>query len=112
VTIVGVEPAESPVLSGGRPGAHGIDGMGAGFVVPLWRPGIADRLERVTTGDARAMVLRLAHEEGLFGGTSTGANVTAALRIANQLGPDATVVTLMCDTGIKYLKAYGAGRAA
>jgi cysteine synthase A len=112
VAIVGVEPAESPVLSGGQPGAHGIDGMGAGFVMPLWRPDLADRIEPVSTDDARSMVLRLAHEEGLFGGTSTGANVTAALRTANQLGPDATVVTLMCDTGIKYLKAYGDGRAA
>jgi cysteine synthase A len=80
--------------------------------VPLWRPDLADRIEPVSTDDARSMVLRLAHEEGLFGGTSTGANVTAALRTANQLGPDATVVTLMCDTGIKYLKAYGDGRAA
>jgi cysteine synthase A len=107
VAIVGVEPAESPVLSGGAPGAHGIDGMGAGFVVPLWRPDVATRIERVSTADAKAMVLRLAHEEGLFGGTSTGANVTAALRVARELGPGATVVTVMCDTGTKYLKLYG-----
>ena len=107
VTIVAVEPAESPVLSGGDKGAHGIDGMGAGFVVPLWQPGIATHIERVSTDDAKSMVLRLAHEEGIFGGTSTGANVTAAVRIASRLGPDATVVTLMCDTGIKYLKMYG-----
>ena len=54
------------------------------------------------------MALRLAREEGLFAGTSTGANVIAALRLAEQLGPDATVVTIMCDTGMKYLKTFGA----
>jgi cysteine synthase A len=108
VTVVAVEPAESPVLSGGPKGSHGIDGTGAGFVVPLWQPGIADRIEPVATEDAKAMVLRLAHEEGLFGGSSTGANVVAALRVAAQLGPGATVVTMMCDTGIKYLTMYGA----
>ena len=103
VRIVAVEPAESPVLSGGRPGAHKIDGVGAGFVVPLWREGLADRIERVSTEEASAMALRLAREEGLFGGTSTGSNVVAALRVAEELGPGATVVTLMCDTGMKYL---------
>jgi cysteine synthase A len=107
VAVIAVEPAESPVLSGGQKGAHGIDGMGAGFVVPLWQPAIATAIEHVSTDEAKTMVLRLAHEEGIFGGTSTGANVTAALRVAARLGPDATVVTLMCDTGIKYLKIYG-----
>jgi cysteine synthase A len=108
ITIVGVEPAESPVLSGGAPGAHKIDGIGAGFVVPLWQPGIADQIERVSTEEALAMALRLAREEGLFAGMSTGANVIAALRVAERLGPGATVVTIMCDTGMKYLKTYGA----
>jgi cysteine synthase A len=108
IRIVAVEPAESPVLSGGQPGSHKIDGVGAGFVVPLWKPEIADRIERVSTAEAMAMALRLAREEGLFGGSSTGANVIAALRLAEQLGPGNTIVTLMCDTGMKYLKAYGA----
>ena len=108
IRIVGVEPAESPVLSGGSPGAHKIDGIGAGFVVPLWQQGIADRIERVSTAEAMAMALRLAREEGLFAGMSTGANVIAALRVAEQLGPGATIVTIMCDTGMKYLKTYGA----
>ncbi len=103
ITVVAVEPAESPVLSGGRPGAHRIDGVGAGFVVPLWVDGIAQRIERVSTDEALAMSLRLAREEGLFAGTSTGGNVIAALRLAEQLGPGATVVTVMCDTGMKYL---------
>ena len=107
IRIAAVEPAESPVLSGGAAGAHKIDGIGAGFVVPLWQEGIADQVERVSTQEAVAMALRLAREEGLFAGTSTGANVIAALRLAEQLGPHATVVTIMCDTGMKYLKAYG-----
>jgi len=106
--MVAVEPAESAVLSGGAPGAHKIDGVGAGFVVPLWRNEVADQIERVSTEEAMAMALRLAREEGLFAGTSTGGNVIAASRIAEQLGPDATIVTIMCDTGMKYLKTYGA----
>jgi cysteine synthase A len=107
IGIVAVEPAESAVLSGGPPGAHKIDGVGAGFVVPLWQKDIADQIERVSTEEAVAMALRLAREEGLFAGTSTGANLVAALRLAEQLGPDATIVTIMCDTGMKYLKKYG-----
>ncbi len=103
IRIVAVEPAESAVLSGGEPGAHKIDGVGAGFVVPLWKPGIADEIERVSTDEAAAMSQQLARTEGLFAGTSTGANVIAALRLAERLGPDATVVTIMCDTGMKYL---------
>jgi cysteine synthase A len=108
VRIVAVEPSESAVLSGGKPGAHKIDGVGAGFVVPLWEEGIADQIEQVSTEEATAMALRLAREEGLFAGTSTGGNFIAALRLAEQLGPNATVVTVMCDTGMKYLKTYGA----
>ena len=107
IHVAAVEPAESAVLSGHPPGAHKIDGIGAGFVVPLWRSDIADRIERVSTEEATAMALRLAREEGLFAGTSTGANVVAALRIAGQLRPGATIVTIMCDTGMKYLKTYG-----
>jgi cysteine synthase A len=103
IRIVAVEPSESPVLSGGRPGAHKIDGIGAGFVVPLWQENTADQIEQASTQEATAMVMRLAREEGLFAGTSTGANVIAALRLAERLGPGATVVTVMCDTGMKYL---------
>jgi cysteine synthase A len=103
IRIVAVEPAESAVLSGGPSGAHKIDGVGAGFVVPLWRADVAGAIERVSTDDAVAMTTRLAREEGLFAGTSTGANVVAALRVAEQLPGGATIVTLMCDTGLKYL---------
>jgi cysteine synthase len=106
IKIVAVEPAESAVLSGGKPGSHKIDGVGAGFVVPLWRDGIADQIEQVSTEEATAMALRLAREEGVFAGTSTGGNVIAALRLAEKLGPNATIVTVMCDTGMKYLKTY------
>jgi cysteine synthase A len=108
IRIVAVEPAESSVLSGSAAGAHKIDGIGAGFVVPLWQDGLADQIERVSTEEATTMALRLAREEGLFAGTSTGANVVAALRVAAHLGPNATIVTIMCDTGMKYLKTYGA----
>ena len=103
IKIVAVEPAESPVLSGGKSGAHKIDGIGAGFRVPLWHDAITDHFETVSTLEAQEMAARLAREEGLFGGTSTGANVVAALRLARQLGPGATIVTLLCDSGTKYL---------
>ena len=108
IRLVAVEPAESPVLSGGKPGAHKIDGTGAGFVVPLWHAGIAESIEQVSTEDATNMAFRLAREEGLFAGTSTGANVIAALRVAETLPPAATIVTVLCDTGMKYLRTYGA----
>jgi cysteine synthase A len=103
VRVVAVEPAESPVLSGGQSGAHKIDGVGAGFVVPLWQEGIADDIERVSSDEANAMAQRLAREEGLFAGTSTGGNVVAALRLAERLEPGSTIVSVMCDTGMKYL---------
>jgi len=109
VKVVAVEPAESAVLSGGKPGSHKMDGIGAGFVVPMWSAGLADGIARVSTEEATEMQLRLAREEGLFAGTSTGANVIAALRLAEELGSGATVVTVMCDTGMKYLKSLGAG---
>jgi cysteine synthase A len=110
IRVVAVEPAESPVLSGGATGSHNIDGVGAGFVVPLWRPDIADDIERVSTAQAKVMAKRLAREEGLFPGTSTGANVVAAVRLAERLGRNATVVTVMCDTGMKYLHTEGTFR--
>jgi len=106
IRIVAVEPAESPVLSGGKQGSHKIDGVGAGFVVPLWQKDIADQIDQVSTDEATAMALRLVREEGIFAGTSTGGNVVAALRLAEQFASGATIVTIMCDTGMKYLKTY------
>ena len=78
--------------------------------MPLWRPDIADDIERVSTAEAKVMAKRLAREEGLFPGTSTGANVVAAVRLADRLGRNATVVTVMCDTGMKYLHTEGTFR--
>ncbi len=103
VRIVAVEPAESPVLAGGAPGAHEIEGVGPGFVPPLWDAGLVDEIVPVSTEDAKEMARRLAREEALFAGTSAGANVVAALRVAEGLGPGRTVVTLLCDSGLKYL---------
>ncbi len=103
VGIVAVEPAESAVLSGGPPGAHNIEGIGIGRTPPLWEPALVDDILAVSTADAEAMARRLAREEGLFAGTSAGANVVAAIQVAQRLGPGATVVTLMCDSGLKYL---------
>jgi len=103
IRTLAVEPAESAVLSGGVTGKHRIEGVGAGFVVPLWDPSPIDEVATVNTGEAMAMSRRLAREEGLFAGTSTGANVTVALREAVRLGPDSVIVTIMCDSGVKYL---------
>jgi cysteine synthase A len=102
VRIVAVEPAESAVLSGGPSGPHKIEGVGIGYVPPLWDPSLVDDVLTVTTNDAKDMARRLAREEALFAGTSSGANVVAAIRVAGELGPGARVVTLMVDSGLKY----------
>lgn len=103
VEVVAVEPAESAVLSGGASGAHRIEGIGIGFVPPLWQPDEVDAIELVSSDEAMAMARRLARDEAIFAGTSTGANVVAALRVAERLGPDATVATLVVDSGLRYL---------
>jgi cysteine synthase A len=101
--IIVVEPGESAVLSGGQAGPHKIDWVGIGYTPPLWDPSLVDEIVAVKTGDAKAMARRLAREEGLFAGTSSGANVIAAIRAAERLGPDAKIATLMVDSGLKYL---------
>ena len=103
VRVIAVEPAESPVLSGGEPGAHKIEGIGIGFIPPLWNDSMADEIMTVSTEEAKLMTRQLASQEALFAGTSSGANVVAALRIAKRLGPGHTVVTLLVDSGLKYL---------
>jgi cysteine synthase len=103
VRVVVVEPAESAVLSGGQPGAHRIEGIGIGRTPPLWEPSLVDEILPVSTEDAEKMARRLAREEALFAGTSSGGNVVAALQVAKRLGPGAQVVTLMVDSGLKYL---------
>jgi len=103
VRIVAVEPAESSVLLGAAPGPHKIEGVGIGYVPPLWAPELVDEVLAVKTDEAKAMARRLAREEALFAGTSSGANVVAALRVAERLGPGAKVVSLMVDSGLKYV---------
>ena len=103
VRVVAVEPAESAVLAGKAGGSHGIDGIGIGFVPPLWERDEVDDLMAVSTADAKAMARRLAAEEGIFAGTSSGANVVAALRVAERLGTGATVATIMVDSGLRYV---------
>jgi len=98
-----VEPEESAVLSGHKAGPHKIEGVGIGYTPPLLDTNLVDEVIAVSTEAAKAMARRLAREEGLFAGTSSGANVVAAIRVAEQLGPDATVCTLMVDSGLKYL---------
>ncbi|MCG3128617.1 MAG: Cysteine synthase [Phycisphaerae bacterium] len=103
VRIVVVEPTESSVLGGGPAGPHKIEGVGIGYTPPLWDPSLVDEIAAVATDDAKEMARRLACEEGLLAGTSSGANVIAAIELARRLGPGGTVVTLLVDSGLKYL---------
>jgi len=103
VRIVAVEPAESSVLLGGQPGPHKIEGVGIGYIPPLWEPSVVDEILPISTADAKEMTRRIAREEALFAGTSSGANVLAAIQVAKRLGPGRKVVTLMADSGLKYL---------
>jgi cysteine synthase A len=103
VKIVAVEPAESSVLLGAQPGPHRIEGVGIGYRPPLWEPTLVDEILPVATDAAKEMARRLAREEALFAGTSSGANVVAAIQVAERLGPGAKVLTLMVDSGLKYL---------
>lgn len=101
--VVAAEPAESAVLSGKAKGSHKIEGIGIGFIPPGWRPNDINEIQTATTREAMEMCRRLAREEAIFAGTSSGLNVIAALAVAQRLGPDATVATIMIDSGLRYL---------
>jgi cysteine synthase A len=101
--IVALEPAGSPFLTTGRGGSHHVEGTGAGFRPPLLTPGSYDEARAIDEDEGRQMARRLAREEGIFAGTSTGLNVTAALALARELGPGKRVVTVAVDSGLKYL---------
>ncbi|MFN8639769.1 MAG: cysteine synthase A [Dehalococcoidia bacterium] len=101
--IVAVEPARAPVLQGGRAGVHGIQGIGASFVPGVLNTAIYDEVMSVRDEDAFAMTKRLSREEGLLVGISSGANVWAAVKVAQELGAGKRVVTMLCDTGERYL---------
>jgi len=103
IQIFAVEPEESAVLSGNMSGTHNIEGIGIGFIPPLWEPDKVNEILTVSTNEAKAMARRLAQEEGIFAGTSSGANVVAALRVAKRLGPKARVATIIVDSGLRYL---------
>lgn len=101
--IIAVEPEDSPVLSGGDPGPHPIQGIGAGFVPDNYNGKIIDRIIRVSESDAYHSTIELAQKEGILGGISSGANLWAALQVAEELGEGKTVVTFVCDTGERYI---------
>jgi len=103
IKVYAVEPSESAVLSGHSTGAHKIEGIGIGFIPPLWQPDLVDEILTVSTEEAMSMARRLAKEEGIFAGTSTGANVVAALKVAQQLPPESTVATIIVDSGLRYI---------
>lgn len=102
ILVVAVEPAKSPVLSGGEPGLHGIQGIGAGFVPSVLNRKIFDALICVRDEDAIKTARKLGREEGILAGISAGANVFAALQIARDLGPGKRVATIICDSGERY----------
>lgn len=105
--VVAVEPAKSPVLRGGKPAGHGIQGIGPNFVPQVLDRAVVDEIIDVTDEDAHAISARLASEEGLLVGISSGANVWASLQVAQRLGQGKVVVTVLPDTGERYLSLFG-----
>ncbi len=106
IKIFAVEPSESPVLSGGKPSKHGIQGIGAGFVPGNYDPSVVDDIVKVSTDEAWDMTKYLAEKEGLFLGISSGAATVAAMRVSKKLGSGSTVVAIAPDGGEKYLSVW------
>lgn len=100
--VVAVEPRASAVLSGGKPGLHAIQGLGAGFVPKILDRALIDEVISVSDLEAERMTVRLAREEGLLLGPSSGANVHAAVKLAREMRPEQRIVTILCDTGERY----------
>lgn len=101
--VVGLEPSSAPLITQGRTGSHHIEGVGVGFIPPMLRESDYGRTMAIEESDARTMARRLAKEEGIFAGTSSGMNVAAAVQLAQELGPGKTIVTVAVDFGLKYL---------
>ena len=101
--VVALEPASSPILTAGTKGGHNVEGIELGFVPELLDADFYDKARAIEEAEARQTALRLAREEGVFAGTSTGMNVAGAIEIAKELGPGKTVVAIASDTGLKYL---------
>ncbi|GLI75626.1 hypothetical protein PoHVEF18_003887 [Penicillium ochrochloron] len=101
---IALEPASAPVITKGHDGVHTVEGIGIGFLPPLLNKQLYSDTLAIKEGDARATSRRLAKEEGILAGTSTGLNVVAAIELAKQLGPGRAVVTVACDTGLKFVQ--------
>lgn len=101
--IVAFEPAGSPVISTGVAGSHHVEGVGSGFVPPLLDQDFYDEIRAIDEGEARAMARRLAREEGIFAGVSSGMNVVGAIQLAQEMGRGHRVITIAVDSGLKYL---------
>ena len=103
VSITALEPTTSPMLTAGHAGPHHVEGIATGIVPPLLSSNLYDQALTIDEEDARALALPLARQEGIFAGTSSALNIAGALHLARELGPGRTVVTVACDTGLKYL---------
>jgi cysteine synthase len=103
IQLIAFEPSTSPVLSGGIASSHSVEGVAPGFIPPLYDATIVSQVRTISEEEGRHMCLRLAREEGILAGTSTGLNVIGALQLAQEIGPGGIVVTVAPDSGLKYL---------
>ena len=106
IELVAFEPLQSPLLTTGKGGAHQVEGIGVGFEPPFLDQSVLKEIRAIDQEKGFAMCRRLAHEEGIFCGASTGLNVVGAIDLAKEIGPEKKVVTLACDNGMKYLGGH------